>query len=726
MVFKISKKISNQIPALIVGTALISAVAVGAGSFIITRYHVLQASDDLISARLYAKQQQIKTYFDRIKMDLKTTSERSITIDALKAFHNAWGKFDGDPMVTLQKTYITDNPFPLGERKKLVLTNTFYDKVHAQYHPFFRKIHKDSGYYDVFLFDLDGNLVYTVAKESDYATNFNTGKWKNSDLGAAFRKSVVSASGSVRFHDFKAYGPSNDTPASFVAAPVFDNGTKIGVIAYQMPIDTINRIMSNTKGFGETGQTMLIGPDFFMRNDSVYTEQNDILKTKIKNAAIVKAISGDWSETVAKDHRGKEAKYFAGPLEFQGVTWAIAAVQGLDELNAPLYTLGIIIILMTLSVLVLVGFIGYFMGIRITQPISLLVDYMDRLATGDNSVIDFDEKKQLGEIKEMTRAVNVFRINAIERSKLQSEKDIEAELRAERHKFIEDLISNFRMAVQGCIGQVSKNAHKMENTVQSLAVSAEQTAIQAHTATKASHSASKNIQAVASASEQLAASIEEISRQLSDTNRIVGHANNATESTNRKINVLAKAADQIGQIVLLIKDISEQTNLLALNATIEAARAGESGRGFAVVASEVKSLATQTGKATEEISLQIGSIQNETHDAVTAINQISNIMKEVNQKTNSIAAAIEEQGASTTAISRNVQQVALGSNTVSDNIGSVTQAAGETTEMVDEIMKSAQDVNEESSELQIVIDKFLTALPIESNLRNREFVQPSS
>jgi methyl-accepting chemotaxis protein len=173
---------------------------------------------------------------------------------------------------------------------------------------------------------------------------------------------------------------------------------------------------------------------------------------------------------------------------------------------------------------------------------------------------------------------------------------------------------------------------------------------------------------------------------------------------------LAAAAQKIGEVVSLINDIAEQTNLLALNATIEAARAGEAGKGFAVVASEVKSLATQTAKATEEIGQQIAAIQSETNEAVTAIQAITTTIERMNEISTTIAAAIEEQGAATREISNNVQQVASGAAQVSSNIAGVTKTAGDTGNAAAEVLNAADELARQSQNLRIEVEKFLEAV----------------
>jgi len=182
-----------------------------------------------------------------------------------------------------------------------------------------------------------------------------------------------------------------------------------------------------------------------------------------------------------------------------------------------------------------------------------------------------------------------------------------------------------------------------------------------------------------------------------------------TETTTL-IHVSPSAASKISDVVNLISDIAAQTNLLALNATIEAARAGDAGKGFAVVASEVKNLATQTGKATEEISSQIAAIQSEVDNSVTAIRNIAAAIHEINAVSNQIASAMEQQGSATIEIARNVQAAARGTEEVSGNIDNVTQAAAETGSAASQVLGAAAELGRQSDLLQSELGKFVATI----------------
>ena len=282
--------------------------------------------------------------------------------------------------------------------------------------------------------------------------------------------------------------------------------------------------------------------------------------------------------------------------------------------------------------------------------------------------------------------------------------------REEKQRAMAQLASEFEANVGSIVNTVSSAANEMQATAASMASTAEETSRQSASVAAASEQASASVQTVASAAEELSSSVGEISRQVNSSSAIAAKAAAESQRSNTLVKGLADAAEKVGTVTSLIKEIASQTNLLALNATIEAARAGEAGRGFAVVAFEVKSLANQTGKATEEISAQIAAMQSATRDTVTAIQSIGATIGQINEIATTIAAAVEEQGAATQEIARHVQQVAAGTKEMSSNIAGVTQAAGETGAASSQVLSAAGELSRQGEQLRGHVDQFLVAV----------------
>jgi methyl-accepting chemotaxis protein len=359
----------------------------------------------------------------------------------------------------------------------------------------------------------------------------------------------------------------------------------------------------------------------------------------------------------------------------------------------------------------LIGLIlAWVIGRGISTPVIGMTAAMQKLAGGDKSV-EIPAQGRRDEIGQMAGAVEIFKHNMIEAERLRVEQEqAKARTEAEKVAAMNKMADEFEASVKGIVQTVSSAATELQSTSTSMSSTAEETQKQSTAVAAASEQASTNVQTVASAAEELSSSIAEISRQVSDSARIAGQAVHDAEHTNAQVQALAEAAQKIGDVVKLINDIAGQTNLLALNATIEAARAGEAGKGFAVVASEVKSLATQTAKATEDIAAQINAIQAATGSAVQAIGGIGQTIGRINEIATTIASAVEEQGAATKEIARNVQQASAGTNEVSANIANVTQAATETGAAASQVLSSAGELAKQSENLSYQVDAFIAKI----------------
>ncbi len=346
----------------------------------------------------------------------------------------------------------------------------------------------------------------------------------------------------------------------------------------------------------------------------------------------------------------------------------------------------------------------------IAMPVKNMTDSMEKLADGDTSVAIIGHERG-DEIGAMARAVRVFKDNAIEREKLEAEqKEMEAEQRREKTRMMAQMADDFEQSVGGVIENVTSSAEQLQSTAQSLSTTAEQTENQATSVAGAAEESATNVQTVASAAEELSASIAEVSTQIMQSAEKSRQAVTKASNANDQVRGLNKAADQIGEVIELIQNIAEQTNLLALNATIEAARAGDAGKGFAVVASEVKSLANDTAKATEEITGYISTIQEETGDAVQAIDEITQMIEDINNMAQSISAAAEQQDAATKEIARNVQEASQGTTEVTRNIGGLTQAAENTGTAADQLLSSADSLAGNSDTLKDRVNDFLSKI----------------
>jgi methyl-accepting chemotaxis protein len=343
---------------------------------------------------------------------------------------------------------------------------------------------------------------------------------------------------------------------------------------------------------------------------------------------------------------------------------------------------------------------------RVTRPLHNMRDAMLKVAAGDLTVnTGYVERRD--EIGALAGALETFKQQATDKLKIEAQERERNAGAAARQRTIDTYVAEFEGMVRGTLQQLDDASTQMRTTSSSLSTVSRQTNERVQVAEKASGEASMNVESVASASEELSASINDISRQAAHAAGIATRAVGQARETDGTVQGLARSAGRIGEVVGLINTIAAQTNLLALNATIEAARAGEAGRGFAVVASEVKSLASQTAKATDEISEQIADIQKVAGEAIEAIKAIGSIIGEVNEVATTIAAAVQEQGAATQEITRSTQYAAQGTKNVSQSIVGVKTDADAAAVAAEHVRHASDTLEVQSQQLGSQVSEFL-------------------
>jgi methyl-accepting chemotaxis protein len=410
-----------------------------------------------------------------------------------------------------------------------------------------------------------------------------------------------------------------------------------------------------------------------------------------------------YSRNVAAKHRQVAIEAVGKLITINVDAMRAARDQSVATAN---YTRMLLVIGAIIGLLLAFAILAWIAYGQIARPLWRMTLEMTKLAGGDLDIAIVGASRT-DEVGGLAKSLSVFKDNAMTARRLEAEQREEQVRKEARQRAVEGYIATFDIQVSEALQTLTAASAEMHATAGSMTATAEETSRQATAVADASTLASTNVQTVAAATEELHASISEISRQVAQASETANLAVAETDRTNATVEGLAEAAQKIGEVVSLIQNIASQTNLLALNATIEAARAGESGRGFAVVATEVKALATQTAKATEDISAQITAIQQESNNAVTAIKTIGTTIAQMNEIATAIAAAVEQQSAATRDIAQNIQEVSKGTNEVSSNVGSVNEAANETGAAATEVLTAADDLSHQSEKLRADVNTFL-------------------
>ncbi|GER00061.1 hypothetical protein JCM17845_06840 [Iodidimonas gelatinilytica] len=453
----------------------------------------------------------------------------------------------------------------------------------------------------------------------------------------------------------------------------------------------------------------------------------------IRDRAIDRARNGDY-ESAARITRETDATFMQTLFSEIDEVVAFASNKGIEFMEQANGTRTKT--LWSISIFILATFaagaaIAVFSSKNITHPLNRLREVMENLAGGDLTVkIPFNKNRD--EIGDMARTVEIFQQNAIAKAQAEAEakeaaeqlareeaerKELEAEQQARereeaetirrRAQALDTLVQKFEQQVSEITNALSTASTEMSSTAENLTDVADGTARRAEIVRGAGEEASQNVTTAASAAEELTAAVAEISRQVANANSIAGEASEQVQSSTKNVEALSVSADRVGEVVTLINAIAEQTNLLALNATIEAARAGEAGKGFAVVASEVKSLASQTRNAIEEIGTLVMEIQSAGSEAASTMTKMNDVIAKVTEANSTIAAAVEQQSGATREIAENMQNASNGTVSVAHEINGVADGAAETGSAATQMRAAASSLSEMTTNLKTQIDQFI-------------------
>ncbi|MCG8550036.1 MAG: methyl-accepting chemotaxis protein [Desulfobacterales bacterium] len=642
------------------------------------------------------KKFQIESFFQERIGDIKVLANNPFTKNAAKALEQAFNSAGG----VQSKRFI-------GKTGESYDAPESYKKVHDIYFKTFKHYMEQYGYYDIFLLDPEyGDTYFTVTKEADFGQSAQIIDSSLRDVWQAAKNGIITIS------DMRTYAPSANAPAQFLATPIKENGKTIGILAFQLSIDAINRIMTERSGMGDTGESYLVGQDKLMRSDSYLDPDNhtvtasfaDPEKGKVDTQASRDAISGKAGKMSMLDYNNNPVLSAYTPIKVGETVWGLLVEIDQAEAFASIRSIKVDIAIIALIAVVLIVLIAMFMARSIITPIKKGVAMARKMSDGDlTQTLDIDQKDEIGILAQT--------LNMMSSNLQQMFNDIVTGTQTLNSASIElsavsgQISSNAETTAQKST-RVTSAAQEMNNNITSVATSTEEI--------------TSNIQMIVSATEEMTATIQELSKNTATGNETTSRAVEKAETVLDKVDALGAAAQDINKVSETISEISEQTNLLALNATIEAARAGEAGKGFAVVAGEIKALAQQTAQATKEIGSKVSGVQSTTDDSVKAIKSIVEIITEINSIVSSVAVAIEEQSATTQEIANNVSHAAQRLDSVNDNVNQTSEAAGEVAKDISDvskatdemktgsqhIMTSAGELSKLAAELKEMMDRF--------------------
>lgn len=630
----------------------------------------------------------------------------------------------------LQQAYIAENPNLLGEKHKMNLgtTGTSYDQVHARYHPEFTRFLENWSYYDIFIVEPDnGHIIYSVFKELDYGTSLVSGPYAQTAIADAFKQAKKLKSGESYLTDFKPYGPSFNNAASFVSTPIMVANKLQGILIYQLPVGRINEIMINNekwvdKGFGESGESYLVGSDnyllsesrFFIEDKTGYINLLNSLNAKaiadkisakgtsigvqpVETEAVKAALNGNKGFKEVIDYRGVPVfSAYSNVSVGDGVQWALLSEVDVEEAlkwvdimeeHQITSTIQVAIVCILISCL-----FSFYYSDKLSSPMHRLAQRFSDISHGEGDLTQRVNSENIGELNQVSEGFNDFleQVEAI----------------VEQVKISSLNLTSLSDSLEASARNSSGNTNNQKDSTLMVTAAMEEynasfneVASNTKSASKDAHEAAIQSTDRANESRQASGKINQLVEKLSDSSEAVKQ--------------LESEVDNIKGVLSTITSIADQTNLLALNAAIEAARAGEQGRGFAVVADEVRTLAGRTQKTTVEIQSKMDELQKAAQFTAKSItessaqaNEGSQTVSQVADKLDTLADKVQEVENKNREIAHaTIEQLATAQE-INMQLENITSFSTELSGTAKEVADAVDQINAISQGINVLMERF--------------------
>jgi len=564
---------------------------------------------------------------------------------------------------------------------------------------YFGKFIKRYNYDDLLLIHPQGDIFYSVSHGSEYGTNIATGEYADSVLGRLVSKVIETHH--FGFSDIESYPADNGCPAIFMAQPVIFLKHVELVVALRISVDNINAVMRERSGMGQTGETFLVGNDRLMRSDSFRDPEHYSVEASFANSengsidteAIRQALADQTGRRMITTYTGDNVLSAYTSLNIGDVTWALIAETDVDEALAGLKNLKILMGFTTVIAIIAIIIVAYMITLQVIRPVNSVVERIKAIAQGKGDLTTRLIVQSDDEMGDLAKWFNVFVGNVQE---IIKEIAGNAQTLTEKSPVFLKL-SNQMASDAERMSEISESVsaatEDMSANVNTIAAAAEEMSFNISSISGTSEQMSQSMNTVAGAMEEMSVSISGVASNSQQSGMVANQATVMADSATQVMQELKVAARGIDDITQIISEIAEQTNLLALNATIQAASAGKAGKGFAVIAKEIKELATQSALSSADIARRIETVQTETQNAITIIDNISKIIKDIGQSTRVVNDAVKQQTNAVNEISANARQTDRGASDIAVAIAEVAQSAGDMSENAGEAAKASTGIS---------------------------------
>jgi methyl-accepting chemotaxis protein len=730
IVKKLSKlRLSFKLPAAI--TALVIVMMVGLSELILWQSgNALMKEAEISVSNIAASQADaVDEWMAENRADAGVLAQHPAITGAAFELQAAFALTAADPKAYLQRLYIEESPHPAGERKNLdqAEDGSNYSAIHAKYHPALRQLATQWEFDDIFLISLQGDILYTVAKETDFAANLKEPALADSGLAQVFAQAMADATGQIYVSDFEAYAPSNGAYAAFLATAILDGaGRPTAVLAIQVPSHALTNAAQSAQGLGESGEVYIIGPDGLARNASRREGLFALGSTLQQTPQLAAALADEerfFAETIGQD--GEPVLAATHKLKIDGLDWfAIAEVDRAEKL-AGMNALQRQSILLIAAGVAIAAFAGWLLSRTITGPLArlgasmqavaareyekpiagaergdelgslaaILGDFRDRLAASDSEAelrekARAEQAKVMGELRVALKQLSDGNLAHILHEPFAGEYE---ELRGDFNATLETL--------NRIVGAVVENAEHIRRRAQEISASSEDLS-------RRTENQAATLEETAAALDELTSSVRNAASNAVEVEKVVQSTRSEAEANGEVVREAVEAmseiknsSEEISQIIGVIDDIAFQTNLLALNAGVEAARAGEAGKGFAVVASEVRALAQRSSEAAKQIKSLIISSSNHVQRGVGLVGKAGETLIGVVEQVGNISRLISD-------IAGGAKEQATGLGEINIGVTQLDQVTQQNAAMVEEATAAGQALNQDAAHLAELVARF--------------------
>ena len=582
-----------------------------------------------------------------------------------------------------------------------------FSPVDKEGREFYAKYVEMYGYYDLFLINPDGYCFYSVAREPEYQTNLVNGKYADSGLGKLVRETLET--GKFGLADFAPYAPSNGDPAAFIAQPLIHNGEVETIVALQISLEAIDKIMQQREGMGQTGETYLVGPDYLMRSDSyldptyhsVKASFANPAKGRVETDAAKAALAGQTGTEIITDYNGNPVLSAYTPVQVGNVVWALLAEIDEAEAFAALTHLRWLMLLVgCIGVAAIVAF-ALILARTITRPVKRAMALAEVIQQGD--LTNRLNMTQADEIGQMARSLDSMADGLEAKSRLAEriaagDLTEDVELASEK-----DTLGH---SLQAMIANLNKILGEVNSAAQQVTGGTTQVSDSSQALSQGATEQAASIQEITSSMTELASQTRSNAENAGQANELALGASASAETGNSRMREMIQAmsdiessSQEIAKIIKAIDDIAFQTNLLALNAAVEAARAGKHGKGFAVVAQEVRNLAGRSARAAQETAELIETSVKNVASGVEIVNKTAGALGEIADGASKVAHLVGE-------IATASNEQALGISQINQGLSQIEQVTQQNTASAEQTASAAEELSSQAVQLSGLVAQF--------------------